>query len=135
MKTCKCVFLVLIFKLNFHPFQCNLDFYFILNDKKTSFPTSITGFLNFENRLSIQGVRALERAGAQTSPHPVCVVLQSASDVKMEIPVLAQSLQSSILILTSFQMSKTFWGLVSAAIEQSRRKANMVAQGDGKFGP
>ena len=25
--------------------------------------------------------------------------------------------------------------LVSAAVEQSRRKANMAAQGDGKFGP
>ena len=24
---------------------------------------------------------------------------------------------------------------MSAAVEQSRRKANMVAQGDGKFGP
>ena len=32
-------------------------------------------------------------------------------------------------------MCKTFWGVVSAAVEQSRRKANMVAQGDGKFGP
>ena len=36
---------------------------------------------------------------------------------------------------TSFQMDKTVWGVVSAAVEQSRRKANMVAQGDGKFGP
>ena len=34
-----------------------------------------------------------------------------------------------------FQMGKTFWGVVSAAVEQSRRKVNMVAQGDGKFGP
>ena len=32
-------------------------------------------------------------------------------------------------------MGKTFWGVVSAAVEQSRRKVNMVAQGDGKFGP
>ena len=32
-------------------------------------------------------------------------------------------------------MDKTVWGVVSAAVEQSRRKANMVAQGDGKFGP
>ena len=32
-------------------------------------------------------------------------------------------------------MGKTFWGVVSAAVEQSRRKASMVAQGDGKFGP
>ena len=31
-------------------------------------------------------------------------------------------------------MGKTFWGVVSAAVEQSRRKVNMVAQGDGKFG-
>ena len=29
----------------------------------------------------------------------------------------------------------TVWGVVSAAVEQSRRKANMVAQGDGKVGP
>ena len=28
-------------------------------------------------------------------------------------------------------MGKSFWGVVSAAVEQSRRKANMVAQGDG----
>ena len=42
---------------------------------------------------------------------------------------------SSILSSTSFLMGKTFWGVVSAAVEQSRRKANMVAQGDGKFDP
>ena len=59
----------------------------------------------------------------------------SAADVKMEIPVLVRSLKSSILSSTSFQMDKTFWGVVSAAVEQSRHKANMVAQGDGKFGP
>ena len=40
-----------------------------------------------------------------------------------------------MLSLTSFQLDKTFWGVVSAAVEQSRRKANMVAQGDGKFPP
>ena len=57
------------------------------------------------------------------------------ADVKMEIPVLAQLLKSSILSSTSFQLGKTFWEVVSAAAEQSRRKANMVAQGDGKFGP
>ena len=61
--------------------------------------------------------------------------LASAADVKMEIPVLIRSLKSSILGSTSFQMDKTFWGVVSAAVEQSRRKANMVAQGDGKFCP
>ena len=55
--------------------------------------------------------------------------------VKMEIPVLVQSPKSSILSSTSFQMGKTFWGVESAAVEQSRRKANIVAQGDGKFGP
>ena len=59
----------------------------------------------------------------------------SAADVKMEIPVLARSLQSSILSFTSSQMGKTFWGVGSAAVEQTRRKANMVAQGDVKFGP
>ena len=45
----------------------------------------------------------------------------------MEIPVHVQSLQSSILNLTSFQMDNTFWGVVSAAVEQSRCKANMFA--------
>ena len=48
--------------------------------------------------------------------------------------VLMRSLKSSILSSTSFQMGKTFWWVVSAAVEQSRGKANMVAQGDGKFG-
>ena len=37
--------------------------------------------------------------------------------------------------LSSFQMGKTFWWVVSAGVEQSRRKANMVAQGDVKFSP
>ena len=60
---------------------------------------------------------------------------KSAADVKMEIPVLVRSLKSSILSSTSFQMGKIFWGVVSAAVEQSRRKAKMVAQVDGKFGP
>ena len=59
----------------------------------------------------------------------------SAADVKMEIPVLVRSLKSSILSSTRFQMDKTVWGVGSAAVEQSRRKANMIAQGDGKFGP
>ena len=53
----------------------------------------------------------------------------------LEIPVLVRSLKSSILSSTSFQMGKTFWRVVSAALEQFRREANMVAQGDGKFGP
>ena len=33
----------------------------------------------------------------------------SVADVKMEIPVLEQSLKSSILSSISFQMGKTFW--------------------------
>ena len=61
--------------------------------------------------------------------------LALAADVKMEIPVLVRSLKSSILSSTRFQMGKTFWGVVSAAVEQSRRKVNMVAREDGKFGP
>ena len=60
---------------------------------------------------------------------------ESAADVKMEKQVRVRSLKSSILSSTSFQMGKTFWGVANAAVEQSRRKANMVAQGDGKFGP
>ena len=42
-------------------------------------------------------------------------------------------MKSSILSSTSFRMSKTFWKVVSAAVVQSRRKANMGAQDDGKF--
>ena len=49
--------------------------------------------------------------------------------------VLVRSLKSSIFSSTSFHMGKTFWGVVTAAVEQSRGKANTVAQGDGKFGP
>ena len=59
----------------------------------------------------------------------------SAADVKMEIPVLVRSLKSSNLSSTSLQRDKTFLRVVSAAVEQTRRKANMVAWGDGKFGP
>ena len=32
-------------------------------------------------------------------------------------------------------MGKTFWGVVIYAVEQSRLKTNLVAQGDGTFGP
>ena len=53
----------------------------------------------------------------------------------MEIPVLVRSLKSNIVSSTSFQMGKAFWGVLSAAVEQSKRRANMVAQGNGKFGP
>ena len=48
---------------------------------------------------------------------------------------LVRSLKSSILSSTSFPMDKTVRGVVSAAAEQSRHKASMVARGDGKFGP
>ena len=37
----------------------------------------------------------------------------------MEIPVLVRSLKSSILSSTSLQRDKTFWGVVSAAVEQA----------------
>ena len=66
---------------------------------------------------------------------PQNLFIMSAADVKMDLPVLVRSLKSSILSSTSFQMGKTFCGVVSAAVEQSRHKANMIAQGDGKFGP
>ena len=59
----------------------------------------------------------------------------SAADVKMEIPVLERSLKSSILRPTCLQMDKNIWGVGSVTVEQSRRKANMVTQGDGKFRP
>ena len=62
-------------------------------------------------------------------------MFKSNADVKMEIPVLIHSLKSSILSSTSYQMDKTIHKTRSAAVEKSRRKANMVAQGDGKFGP
>ena len=64
-------------------------------------------------------------------------LFESAADVKKKIPVLLCSPKSSILSSTSFQLDKTFWGVGSVAvgIEQSGRKDNMVAQGDGKFGP
>ena len=50
----------------------------------------------------------------------------------MEIPVFVQSLKSSILCSTSFQSGKTFWGVASAAVEQSRRKAYVVAKRSGE---
>ena len=59
----------------------------------------------------------------------------SVADVKMEIPVLVRSLKSRFLSSTSFQKGETFRGVVSAAVEQPRHKASMVAQGNGKFGP
>ena len=76
-----------------------------------------------------------------TLPHPNLTIpipriypfATSATDVKMLIPVFVQSLKSSILTSTTFQMGKSFLGVVSAAVKQSRRKANMVAQGVRKM--
>ena len=62
-------------------------------------------------------------------------VLGSVADVKMEIPVPVRSLTSCKLSPRSFPFDKTFWGVVSAAVEQSRRKVNLVAQEDEKLGP
>ena len=63
------------------------------------------------------------------------VKIWSAADVKKEITVLVQLLKSSILSTTIFQLGKTFWRVVGAAVEESTWIAKMVAQGDGKFGP
>ena len=67
----------------------------------------------------------------QNTKTRLCLPGGSVADVKMEIPVLVRSLKSSNWSLASFQLDDTFWGVASAAVEQSRRKANMVAQGDG----
>ena len=53
----------------------------------------------------------------------------------MDIPVLVQSLKSSILSLNRSQLDNTFWGVGSAAVKQLRCKTNIVAWGHGKFGP
>ena len=52
-----------------------------------------------------------------------------AADVKMEIPVLIQSLNLSILSSTSFQVDETFKGVASAAVEQPRCEVNWLAKG------
>ena len=54
----------------------------------------------------------------------------SVVDVKMEIEVLVGSLKSNIF---SFSFDVTFLGVVNAALEQYRCKANKVTQGDWKF--
>ena len=60
--------------------------------------------------------------------------LFSVADVKMEIPVLVQSLKSSTMSSTSLQLDKTFRGVLSAAVQSNQGlKANMVDQGDGNF--
>ena len=59
----------------------------------------------------------------------------SVADVKMDIPGLVLPLKSSILSSTSLQLNDIFWGMLSAAVERLRRKANKVAQGHGKCGP
>ena len=52
----------------------------------------------------------------------------------MEKPVFVPSLKSSILSSARFQLDRTFWGVGSAVVGQSRRKARMFSEGDGKFG-
>ena len=44
------------------------------------------------------------------------LLLLSAADIKMGMPVLALSLKSSILSSTSSQLDDTFWGVVNAAV-------------------
>ena len=63
----------------------------------------------------------------------VMMCLTSGCDVKMEIPVLVRSLKSSTLGSTSFQLGNISGGVVSAVVEQSRRRADMVALGHGKI--
>ena len=46
----------------------------------------------------------------------------------MAIPVLIQSLKSSMLSTTSHQMDKTSWAVVCATVEQVRSKAKGIAQ-------
>ena len=75
------------------------------------------------------------RNGRRSQPGKKKQTLRPAVDVKMEILVRVWSPKSKILSLTSFQIDKIFWGVLSTAVEQSRRKANRVAQGDRKFGP
>ena len=52
----------------------------------------------------------------------------------MEIPVFVRSPHLDLSSI-SFQMDNTFWRVLSAAVEKFRLKANMVAEGDGEFGP
>ena len=86
-------------------------------------------------KFRIENILIAVRISSASHNKAEIILIPNAADVKMEIPVLVRSLKSSILSSTIFQMSKTFWRVVSAAVEQSRRKAGMVAQGDGKFGP
>ena len=53
------------------------------------------------------------------------------ADVKMEIPVLVRSLKSSILSSTSFQMGKTFWGVVGLL----RETGNSSPEADTRIPP
>ena len=75
--------------------------------------------------LPLSGLVTRPNNSSQIKPYRASWKL--AAVVKMEIPVLVRSMKSSILSSTSFQMGKTFWGVVRAAVDQSRRKANMVA--------
>ena len=67
--------------------------------------------------------------------HKIIMQHSNVADFKIEITVLVETLKSSILSSTSFELDKTFRGVASAAVEQSRRRANIVARGDGEFGP
>ena len=69
------------------------------------------------------------------SKYKIKAFFLSAADVKMETPILAWSLKSSILSSTCLQRDKTFWEVVSAAVEQCRCKASLVVWGDEKFDP
>ena len=53
----------------------------------------------------------------------------TTQNVTLTTKVIVRSLKSSILSSTSFQSDKTIWRVVSAVVDQSGLKANMVAQG------
>ena len=91
-------------------------------------PTRLLDGMKFKWRLKRGS--AIKTFGSKNSLKICCQ--QLSVDVKMEIPVLVRSLKSSSV---SVQLDKTFWGVASAAVEQSRHKSNMVAQEDWKFGP
>lgn len=81
------------------------------------------------------GIRTKRKCQSRTPCSQGLLSKVSAADVKMVILLLVRSLKSSILSSTSFQLDDTFWEFVSAAAERSRWEANMVALGQGKFGP
>ena len=52
------------------------------------------------------------------------------ADIKIEIQFSYEHWSQASWAQPFFQLDKTYWVVVSAAVEQSKRKANMVAQGD-----